>query len=73
MTRPEALREIEQLLAAHSLTTPITEEEVLCHEMKTAAKILSGAFAELRDFGGLNRNRQRRGILPPPPGRVPPA
>lgn len=73
MSREEALMEIDQMLSERSRSAPVTHEEVACQDMKTAAQLLSAVLAELRGSDGLYRQRGRRGFLPPPPGRVPPA
>jgi hypothetical protein len=72
MTREEALTELDQLSRAVK-SEPISQPEVLCPEMKAAARILSIAFERLRKRDPLYGNIRRIGALSPPPGRVPPA
>ena len=72
MTREEALKELDQLSRAVK-SGPISQPEVLCPEMKAAARILSIAFERVRKRDSLYGNIRRTGALSPPPGRVPPA
>ena len=72
MTREEALKELDQLSRAVK-SGPVSEQEVLCPEMKTATRILSIVFERLRKPDPLYGNMRLTGALPPPPGRMPPA
>jgi hypothetical protein len=72
MTREEALKELDQLSPAAN-SGPVSPPEVVCEEMRDAARILSIAFESVRKGGPLYANIRRIGALSPPPGRVPPA
>ena len=72
MTREEALNELDQLSRAVK-SGPISEPEVLCPEMRAAARILSIALERVKKRDPLYGNIRRAGALSPPPGRVPPA
>ena len=72
MTLEEALKELDQLSRAVK-SGPVSEQEVLCPEMKTATRILSIVFERLRKPDPLYGNLRITGALPPPPGRMPPA
>ena len=72
MTREEALKELDQLSRAVK-SGPVSEQEVLCPEMKTATRILSIVFERVRKRDPLYGNIRRTGALSPPPGRLPPA
>ena len=70
MTSEEALKELDQLTVKSG---PVSEQEVLCTEIREAARILSIAFERVRKRDPLYGNIRRTGALSPPPGRLPPA
>jgi len=72
VTRDEALEEIKQLSEGKK-SAPVSQQEVLCPEMKAAARVLSLAFDRIRKHDPLYGRRRHTGGLAPPPGLVPPA
>jgi hypothetical protein len=74
MTREEALKELDQLSRAVK-SGPVSQREVLCQEMREAARILSVAFERLRKreplYGNIRRSgfyHRRPGVCRPPDG-----
>jgi hypothetical protein len=67
MTREEALNELDQLSRVVKAGL-VSQQEVLCEEMKKAARILSIAFESVRKRDPLYGNIRRTGVLSPPPG-----
>ena len=67
MTREEALKELDQLSRAVK-ASPVSQREVLCPEMREAARIQSVAFERVRKRNPLYGNIRRTGLCHRRPG-----